>query len=201
MYYTLTVNLTNRQKNAFANAIANKKNVKITFRHYQLEQAGDTILITKSQFDKLNNAKMSNSSVSITFGKKQIQEMGQQMGNGILDSIGNFFKSGYNSAKNWVSSKVNTKPKPIEMKNMANLRPKVKNPDYFRGYDNVPLDEPKQKQPSTFDRVAQKVNDFDSGVNKFFNPGTPFGITRSKLNEWKGQKNGYSSNGFYPEDF
>lgn len=229
-YYQVPVHLTNKQLQAFHNAIMNDTRVTIKFNGSQIGQEGDTIIVTLPQFKKLDLARQSNTSVSIIFNKTQLRMMKTQIGNGVLDSLGSFFKgvgntvkSGFNKAKNFVTGN-KQQPKQdinkgwnfvdknvgstnkdlakkynntIEMNNMANIKPPnlPKYKDYGQEYDHMPVGYKPPKPQTTFDKVANKVNQFDKGLNNFF--GYPY---RTNVNTWNQQK--YAPNGFlYPEDF
>jgi len=93
-YFSVVINLSRPQQEQFVNAINNQSALSMLFNASQLGVShGDKILFTKSQIKKLDSVKRSGGKVVIKFSKKQIQHLHSQMGNGILDSIGSFFKS------------------------------------------------------------------------------------------------------------
>ena len=118
-------------------------------------------------------------------------EMHQAMmsGSGILDSIGNFFKTSFNNAKNWVTSKL------PQNKAAAPKIPKDLGPQY----DHLPADYKKPKLTG-IDYVANKINKFDNMVNRTFNY-MPTGYKfLSNVSNWKEQKLQYDHNR-YNDDF
>ena len=114
-YYPFPIRLTPAQKRDFAHAIANNTRVRIIFTPKQIgAQPGDMILVTKRQMDHLLLGKSTKTSVYVNFNKTQLRLMRQQIGNGILDSIGGFFKGAATKVGNWFSG-ANKQPKPVEL--------------------------------------------------------------------------------------
>lgn len=194
-YYTIGVILTDQQKQKLYNAVTNQSPISMSFAAKQIDHENrDTILVTKLQLKKLQTAKHN---VTIKFSIRQLEAMHNSMmsGEGIFDSIGNFFKNSYNSAKTWVGNKINPKPvaktqyqKYTEMKNLetankvptnADLSKKYKNtmkpnynpkntyPDYGQEYDNKPVGY-KPPEKSGFDKFADSVLGVDKMINKVF---------------------------------
>lgn len=137
----------------------------------------------------------------ITFSKSQVKHLHKQIGHGILDSIGNFFKgayntvkSGYNSAKNYVSNQF-SKPqsKSIEMKNFANIKQPKPAPyiDYGHEHDYKVNYKPPPK--TTLDKMGDWAKNVDLKINKAFNYGYS---SQSGVKAYKQQKLGYAPNGF-----
>lgn len=193
-YYHIKISLNDNQMHQIIQAIQNFQRVTITFSSNQIASAnGDIIMVTAKQYERLMLAKHAHNSISITFSKKQLHEMSGQIGNGILDSIGNFFKSGYSKVKNFITGP--KKPANIEMKNMANINPpKVK--DYGQQFDNM---QPGYKPPkqSGFDKFANKVGHFDKKLTNIFDYGGPGTAPK----DWKQQKLAYAPNGFFDEGY
>lgn len=185
VYYKIHVDLTEQQKHKFVNAIQNNSMVSIKFTPQQLGQQGDVIIVTGAQYNKLNSAKQSNNPVSIKFTKIQVQKMKEQIGNGILDSIGNFFKS----AANTISSGAN------KVKNFITGSNKPKDDHGYKN-DYKPVGWKPEKKTG-FDKFANKVSKFDKKIDNFFNYGGPTG-TRP-VDAWKQQKLQYNDYGY--EDF
>ena len=136
-YYQIQVKLTKKQQQQFIDALVNNERVMIHFTPSQFKKngrrefrnsrkppvEGDIILVTAKQYEKIMLATVSNKSVDINFNKTSIKMMGSQVGNGILDSIGSFFKGAtntFNKASNtvkkwWNGGYKNPKPKPVEL--------------------------------------------------------------------------------------
>jgi hypothetical protein len=196
-YYMIRVKLNKTQQHEIVNAMQNGSHVSLTFKPSQLNKDdGDMMLFTKRQIDKIQTALLTKRSVIIVFSKAQVRLMHEQVGSGILDSIGGFFKNTFNSVKNWVSNKIaptkapTAKDRYFEMKKMEqknkvptnkdlaakyenltnkfNYNPKpTPRPDYGIQYDDKPRDF-KPPQPSTFDKVATKFENFDKMLNNIF---------------------------------
>lgn len=128
VYYTINVKLTQHQKELFVQAITSQTAVSVRFTSKQLGvEGGDQILFTKTQINKLQTAKQTNKPVVIKFSKTQVMHLHKQIGNGILDSISNFFKGAaskvgdfasraFRTARNYVS------PPPIMLPDQPDIR-------------------------------------------------------------------------------
>lgn len=124
-YKQAIIDLTDTQKKLFLQALTSNSRLKIRLGPKQLNGKGDTLLVTQSQLKSLINAKTSNKPVTLTFTNKQLQAMGEQVGNGILDSIGSFFKGAASTVSTAASRAANkvgkwwkgeyAKPKPTEL--------------------------------------------------------------------------------------
>lgn len=182
-YYTLNLKLSKKQMGEFMNDLSTRYPHKLTLKPIQIDvENGDMFLVTKVQLNKLLLAKRLKKNITLTFSRAQMIKMfnGMMDGSGFLDSIGKFFKSGYNKVTNFF----NKKPVEIEMRNMASIKPKI-NPmkDYGIENDYKPVGW-KPPKKSTFDTIAEKVTNFDKNLSKTFsyNP---------NMNVWKNQKYGY----------
>lgn len=212
----ICIKLTEKQKRDIVYAIHNLTGVTLNVDPKQIDVNGDWINVSKSQANHIYKSLTKNKPFNLTFSKAQLQKMRKQIGEGILDSIGNFFKGAYNSAKNFIAPKqqprqdinkgwtmvdknlgktnkdLSKRYNAVEMKNMANIKPNV-------GYIQPP------KQPSLIDRMGNWANNVDKKIDKAFNYGNYPGSAQLKPKitpEWKQQKLGFAPNGFYyPEDF
>lgn len=200
-YVRIKIKLNNDQCNQFIHAIQNDQQTSIRFLPRQVaDESGDTILVTKKQYEQLILSKITKKGVTITFSKAQLKHMSTQIGSGILDSISNFFKgaantvkTGYNKVKNYVTG--TKQPVNIEMKNMANVKTPKPAPlkDYGPKYD---YEKPGYKKPekSTFDKIASQVKKIDKAIDNTFR-------YPPNVNTWKQQQLGYNNNGFQDEGY
>ena len=66
-HFLVYIKLTEAQAQSLAMAMQNSKSVKFTLHHEQIgDESGDKLLFTKAQFTRLNNARKSGKSISIT---------------------------------------------------------------------------------------------------------------------------------------
>lgn len=121
-YYPINVKLSKDQMKHFIDAIQRDERIYMTFTPKQIGvENSDVILVTKKQYNNLLLSKHSKKNITILFNKTQLRLMSKQIGNGILDSLGSFFKSATNSVKQGVKSVKNyftKKPVQIEMKSL-----------------------------------------------------------------------------------
>jgi hypothetical protein len=97
-YYQIKLKLTARQSNLIYQAIQKGISLTLKFTPNQIgDSSGDTVLVSKKQYDKLIIAQLANNPISVNFSKTQLAQMSKQIGHGILDSIGKFFKSAASS--------------------------------------------------------------------------------------------------------
>lgn len=195
-YYMIKVKLTKSQLLQFHEALQHFQPIIMTFRYSQLDhEGGEAILVTKAQFNGIQKSMMNKKGVRIKFSQKQLQEMhsGMMAGHGILDSIGSFFKNSFNSAKNFVSSKLPKKNSTVTTKPNA---PKPVFKDYGQQYDHMPPGYVPPKKTG-LDYVAHKIGKFDNMINNTFGYNT---TRKPDMTEWKQQKLGYGPNGFMNDD-
>jgi len=230
----ICIKLTEKQKRDIVYAIHNLTGVTLNVDPKQIDVNGDWINVSKSQANHIYKSLTKNKPFNLTFSKAQLQKMRKQIGEGILDSIGNFFKGGYNSAKNFIAPKqqprqdinkgwtmvdknlgktnkdLSKRYNAVEMKNMANIKPKYV--DYGPEYDHMPPGYVPPKKTG-FDAFAEKVSNFDKGIKNVFgysngtpNPKPSVGYIQNKPkaplpNAWKEQALKYNNMGFLKENF
>lgn len=191
-YYMIKVHLTPTQLEDFQEALQHFQPLTVTFKYAQLDdEFGELILVTEAQFKRIMKALELKKGIRLTFSQDQLRQMhsGIMYGHGFLDSIGNFFKNSFNSAKNFVTSKL---PKRGTVTVKPGAKPAFK--DYGPEYDHMP---PGYKPPKKtgLDYVAHKIGKFDNMINN------TFGYNTTRLpQEWKEQKLGYTPGNFRNPD-
>ena len=137
-YYMIKMHLTPSQLENFQEALQHFQPLTMTFKYAQLDdEFGEMILVTQAQLGRIMKAIDQKKGIRLTFSQDQLRQMhsGIMQGHGFLDSIGNFFKSSFNSAKNFVSSKLPKKNYTVTNKPNA---PKPAFKDYGPEYDHMP---------------------------------------------------------------
>lgn len=200
-YVTVNLSLSKRQLGLLKNALENMTGCTLVLAHHQLEDGIDTILTTPAQSAKILAAKSAGNPITIKLSAKCVAAMREQVGNGILDSLGSIFNSvkttaigAANSVKNAASSawrNVTARPE-LAPRVRAPVKAPVKVWDRGQEYDGIPTNFTAPKR-SGFDKIADKVQNFDEGINKFFNYPSNSGVRA-----WKQQKAGFTP---YSEDF
>lgn len=222
----ICIRLTDSQKQDIINAINSKARLTLDVSSRQIDTNGDWLHLNKKQAKDVYHAMLNNGHVRLQFSKAQMQKMRSQIGNGILDSLGSFFKSiptkvsnAYNSAKNYIAPRQTPKQDISKGWNFVDKNTGKTNKDLAKRYDNAiemhNMASIKSKpnvgyiqnapKPSMIDRLGNWANNVDKGIDKAFNYGDYAGSSQFKQKAplpeaWK-QKVGYAPNGFFYEDF
>lgn len=216
--YKISIKFNDQQKEAIIHAIHNETPLTLSISGSQITPNNDFILVTKNQAAMLWKSVSDKNIVHIKFTIKQIQQMKQQIGNGILDSIGGLFKSGFNKVQSYFSKK----PVNIEMKTIPKTK-NVKAQQFFNDaetnpgkYKPKPIFTPSESYrmqqiqklpdvqplnpaniPKVINPTPPKLSSFDVGYNndkpfptKIKNP--PMTAKDHAIAQWKMQKNGYN---------
>jgi hypothetical protein len=174
-YVTVRLALTKTQLGLLKNSIENETGCTLIITAPQLEHEIDAILVTPAQNAKILAARAAKKHVTVKISAKCMQAMREQVGNGILDSLGNLFNSvktsaigAANSVKNAASSAWRNITAPSAVQRGRNYTVTTKNPapaqpERAQEFDNKPP--AWRPKPPSF---ADRVQNFDTGINKFF---------------------------------
>ena len=86
MYIKIGLNLSQFQKEKIKQAFQNKTGLTLTFNNHQL-QGSDFLGLTKTQVNKINDAKAKGSGVTLKLSKLQISKQGGFMGTLLAGSL------------------------------------------------------------------------------------------------------------------
>jgi len=189
-YMIAKLALTPKQLGQLKNAMENGTPCTLALAADQLQDEVDAILVTPAQNGRILAAKAAGSPVKLRISSACVAAMREQVGSGILDSLGSLFNSvkttaigAANSVKNAASSAwrnvraaANRPPAPpapqVQRGRNWTITTKpgaVEVPDRGQQFDHMPPSWKQAPPKSGFAQIAKKVNDFDAGVHGFFN--------------------------------
>jgi hypothetical protein len=159
-YYQIQVKLNKIQIDKLITAIETQEPVVLELKPKQIDdENGEWLLITMRQLNAINKALVEGVPINIKISKAQIKAItsAMQSGDGILDSIGNFFKSASTGIKNTFNS--------VTRRVANKWNGTNSNDGGANDYKPVGYQPPKQ---SGFDKVANKVGNFDKFIDNIF---------------------------------
>ena len=92
MYHKVGLTLSQNQKEKMKQAFQNKTGLKLTFNNHQL-QGTDSLGLTKTQVNKINDAKAKGSGVTLKLSKLQISKQGGFIGTLLAGLTGSLLPS------------------------------------------------------------------------------------------------------------